>query len=512
MIALLSSVRKLIFLVVIILLSVVIVVLTYITYDYSLKIQKGQSQEEYATKLDEINDRLSIHFSQYVNATYAAEAFLNSSDQVTRIEWREYINSIRLSERYAGITGMVYISAVNDADKERFIAEIRKDTSVNGVGYPDMQIQPVTKQSQYYPITYSEPRTEATDKNIGYDYSTDPVRKKVLDQARDTGQPVTSPRLLGVTTKAPFFLISQAVYRKGMPINTVEEKRKALRGFVVASMRTEELFKLFFPPNSQNISFQIYDVTGEGLLFNYPYSIKKENGVPQTKDTLLPVPSGNWTIKSTADAKYGIDRQSRSVPGFVIVTGILLLLFTNAVIMFMYYSQKHAIEIADKVEKKLKESEGKYKLIFDSFQDVFYQTDLQGVVTEISPSIEKYIGLKPEEVIGKKATDFYTHPEIRDELVAKLKENDGVVSDFPIELQGKDGKVFQTSLNAQLIYNALKLPVGLQGILRDITARKQEEDILRTQKQELERMNRVMVDRELKMIELKKELASLKGQ
>ena len=52
-------------------------------------------------------------------------------------------------------------------------------------------------------------------------------------------------------------------------------------------------------------------------------------------------------------------------------------------------------------EEVLENSERKYKKIFNNIQDVFFQTDTEGNITEISPSIERYSGYKPEELIGK---------------------------------------------------------------------------------------------------------------
>ena len=54
----------------------------------------------------------------------------------------------------------------------------------------------------------------------------------------------------------------------------------------------------------------------------------------------------------------------------------------------------------------MRESEEKFRDIFESFQDVYYRSDLEGNITMISPSIEEIMGYKQEEVIGKK-TDIF---------------------------------------------------------------------------------------------------------
>jgi PAS domain S-box-containing protein len=66
----------------------------------------------------------------------------------------------------------------------------------------------------------------------------------------------------------------------------------------------------------------------------------------------------------------------------------------------------HDITFLKDKEKIIQENESKYKKIFENVQDVFYQTDLNGIITEISPSIERYSKYIHSDVKGK-AIDQY---------------------------------------------------------------------------------------------------------
>lgn len=84
---------------------------------------------------------------------------------------------------------------------------------------------------------------------------------------------------------------------------------------------------------------------------------------------------------------------------------------------FPFYDDKNNIigtfgitgDITEQIEAEeaLRNSEKKYRNIFDNIQDVFYRTDTRGIVTDISPSIEKYSGYKRSEIIGFPVTNFY---------------------------------------------------------------------------------------------------------
>lgn len=125
-------------------------------------------------------------------------------------------------------------------------------------------------------------------------------------------------------------------------------------------------------------------------------------------------------------------------------------------------------------EKSLKESEEKYRSIFENIQDVYYRTSRDGIITEISPSIEKYSGYKRAEVIGSPVNRFYYRQKDRENLIKKLK-TDGVVSDFEIRLANKDDKIVHTSVSATIIRDQTGEVVGVEGIMRDITERKHAE-------------------------------------
>lgn len=144
-------------------------------------------------------------------------------------------------------------------------------------------------------------------------------------------------------------------------------------------------------------------------------------------------------------------------------------------------------------EAALAKSEQKYRMIFENVQDVFYQTDIAGNVVDISPSIAEYSGYSRDEIIGKSADFFYAHKKDRAEMLEILMK-DGKVSDHEVVLVHKDGRQMHASLNAHVFFDSEGLPAGVEGVLRDITERKQYEEALRIAKEEAEAANRSKSD------------------
>ncbi|WP_448700091.1 PAS domain S-box protein [Mucilaginibacter sp. AW1-3] len=176
---------------------------------------------------------------------------------------------------------------------------------------------------------------------------------------------------------------------------------------------------------------------------------------------------------------YQIDKRYIHKDGSIIWALLSVsLVRDNGGIPLHFVSQIENVTLRRSAEMKLRESEAKYRKIFENVQDVFYQTDVHGIITEISPSIENYSGYKRDAVIGSHAGDFYYHPEDRQKLVDLLKQH-GKVNDFQVRLKTNDDEIVHASINAHLLFDDDGTFYGFEGSMRDIRERKKAEDALK---------------------------------
>lgn len=141
-------------------------------------------------------------------------------------------------------------------------------------------------------------------------------------------------------------------------------------------------------------------------------------------------------------------------------------------------------------EDALKLSEEKYRKIFENVQDVFYQIDFKGIITEISPSVFRLAGYKPEDLIGKPVASLYYDSSERDIFLNKL-EIQKEVWDYEVRLLLKSGQVKYASLNAHIMLDPDATPIGIEGSIRDISDRKKYEDDLIISKEKAEESDRL---------------------
>lgn len=128
----------------------------------------------------------------------------------------------------------------------------------------------------------------------------------------------------------------------------------------------------------------------------------------------------------------------------------------------------------------LKKNEDKFRSIFVNIQDVYFQTNLVGVVLEVSPSIETYSGYSAEEVIGQSVEQFFdnSNHSVSKELLFNTLKHDGELRDCELSLMSKSGENKQVSINAHIIYSENGEPNHIDGSIRDISERKIAEESL----------------------------------
>jgi len=131
-----------------------------------------------------------------------------------------------------------------------------------------------------------------------------------------------------------------------------------------------------------------------------------------------------------------------------------------------------------RTQEALRESESKYRNIFESLHDVYYRTDIGGRITLISPSCQQIFGHKPEDMTGLNLLqELVIHREKRVEFLERL-DTAGRVIEFEMLMRTRAGTEFWVSTNANYYVDENNNVLGVEGILRDITERKNLEDQL----------------------------------
>ncbi len=128
-----------------------------------------------------------------------------------------------------------------------------------------------------------------------------------------------------------------------------------------------------------------------------------------------------------------------------------------------------------KAQETLSRLEDLYGNVVENIEDVFYRSDEQGRLLMGSPSGARLFGYDSvEEMIGLPLDSFWVNPQDRDRLIDELRKS-GNVKDFEGTLRRKDGSTFLASFTTHFFRDENGSIKGTQGIIRDVTARKEAE-------------------------------------
>jgi PAS domain S-box-containing protein len=140
-----------------------------------------------------------------------------------------------------------------------------------------------------------------------------------------------------------------------------------------------------------------------------------------------------------------------------------------------------------RAEESLAKSEAKFRSLIQNSSDIITILEPDGTVQYNSPSIEKVLGYKPEELNGKNAFDFIHPKDVLNvfNVFNQVLQNPGVTQAIEYRFQHKNGSwCFLESTASNLL--ADPLVTGIVANSRDITQRKQAEKELRESQQMLQ--------------------------
>ncbi len=142
------------------------------------------------------------------------------------------------------------------------------------------------------------------------------------------------------------------------------------------------------------------------------------------------------------------------------------------------------IEISQALER-IAQSEEKYRGLFDNLTDVYYRTDHDGIITLVSPSVQKLLGYTPDEITGREITAFFVYPQQRADLIKDIIINGNTI-DFESDFFRKDESIVAVATSARAIVDDNRNFLGMEGTIRDVTERREASQNMEESKKRLE--------------------------
>jgi PAS domain S-box-containing protein len=176
-------------------------------------------------------------------------------------------------------------------------------------------------------------------------------------------------------------------------------------------------------------------------------------------------------------------------------------------------------DISEKMlaEEKVRSAAEYARSLIEASLDPLVTISTEGKITDVNEAAIRVTGVERGKLVGTDFSDYFTEPELAREGYRQVFAH-GFVTDYPLTIRQADGGLTDLVYNASVYKDEAGHVLGAFAAARDVTAQKQAEREVAKQRAreleklaELERFQKLTVGRELRMIELKKEIEELRA-
>ena len=147
---------------------------------------------------------------------------------------------------------------------------------------------------------------------------------------------------------------------------------------------------------------------------------------------------------------------------------------TQSVVLFA-----RDITEAKRAEASLRESERRYREVFEKLQVGYFRVSVEGRIESVNPRAAQLLGYdSPEELCTRDASDVYFDLADRESL-KRLLARDGKVANFPVSLRRKDGTPLHILANSEFLRDASGSPAYIETSVQDVSVLRELEGRLR---------------------------------
>ena len=356
------------------------------------------ARTEFEYSCNQIRVKVETRLEEHAQLLRGAVGLFSVSDTVTHEEWHEYFRHIRVEQYLPGIQGLGFSMLLHPKELEKNEIRFRK---VYSDYKPDYKIYPEGKRDIYSSIIYLEPHDVRNRKAIGFDMFSESVRRKAMEIARDSNMTMLSGKVelvqeIDTNDKQPGVLMYIPYYRKGMPVETVEQRRAAIRGWVYSPYRMRDLMQGIMSTmkhyGEEPLRLQIYDdtISDSSLLFDSQQvdSVKIDN--PNLRTSMVTEFRGKkWTLdfSGNRDEMSFMHKQQIVIwlPGLIITA----LLFTLSIMQIRASIRSRQIDQLNKELERLNSDKDRFIAILShDLKSPF--TAILGFLELLTTGLRKY--------------------------------------------------------------------------------------------------------------------------
>lgn len=305
--------------------------LTFYAWKISSEANNSNGEILFESLAIESKKALLSRINSYENALLGGVAYFQGSDNISRDEWRRYVDMLGIQENFPGINGLGWITSLAPSGVDRFLNAARAD------GAPNLEIHPKNVTGGQYIINYIEPQ-KSNRQAVGLNIAFEENRKEAADLSRETGKPAITKRIILVqdAEKTPGFLLLHPMYKEGFEPGSAADEWATFDGWIYAPFIAKNFMKELTRSQGNTINFRVYDGNREdpGALIYDSRTVRVADYVPAfTKSEQIGVMQQQWLI--VWESTPGFEQHSRNNNPILVLAGGLLISFLLGLFLFV---------------------------------------------------------------------------------------------------------------------------------------------------------------------------------
>ncbi|WP_229421725.1 sensor histidine kinase [Massilia aquatica] len=332
------------------------------------------SRARFAGLAQNARNTINARIKSYTDVLRGTVSVFQISEPLTRRQFHGYVNGLGLARNFPAIESINFAQMLQDADREAFLARVRKERAADGAEGEEFSIKPPGRRPSYTVVTFAEPE-ERWAATLGFDLLTNPLIVGTLGELRDTGKLFTSglpisfisgPNRTGLGMRLP-------VYRPHAPTATVAQRRAAYLGTVGIAFSVHKLVQgVIDEVPIKNVRMMLVDnapgpdkLSGR-VLFDSggdPSSLPALLA-PERFNATLPIDFNGrqWDATFSVSANELYTGFEEFAPWLAMMAGSVSSMLLYALFHALTSSRRRAIKMAKGMTRELRDSQAKLQL------------------------------------------------------------------------------------------------------------------------------------------------------
>lgn len=267
-----------------------------IVWQSEVKREETAARADFERSVDQIFHALAARMEMLQSVMRAGAGVWAEHPEMSANQWETFVRRTLLDQELRGVDGMAFAQGVTADDKDAFVADVRRRLWRDFTLHPESTAQDLAVVTHFAPLARS-------GKVLGYDIATHPGRWQAAEIARDTGKSALSQplQLLGADADHKAFLMVYPVYGADYPTANIEQRRKALRGWLLLGLHAASLIGgVVDPIKDPTLHVQVFSgaLDGSGLIYDSDGAIPPQEELFQTV-RVLDVAGARWSVQAS---------------------------------------------------------------------------------------------------------------------------------------------------------------------------------------------------------------------